>query len=63
MQNFETFAWGWWAADCWDEAGAGRAAAVYDQDTGVMTFLVANLCTQGSSVHVPRATLGSEGER
>ena len=36
---------------------------MYDQDTGVMTFLVANLCTQGSSVHVPRATLGSEGER
>ena len=36
---------------------------MHDQGTGVMTFLVTgNLCTQGSGVHVFRATLGSEGE-
>ena len=43
---FETLVWGGWAADGWHEAGAGWAAAVYDQGTGFMTFLVtANLCS------------------
>ena len=36
---------------------------MHDQGTGVMTILVtADLCTQGSGVHVPRATFRSEGE-